>query len=257
MPDDNNQIGFRQQITERGTIAHVSVGARTASYLNSAALSQHLTFGPAVNPLDSALSAALDRIAELNRDGYGGAALDREIESQVSRLRPVFNSAVMACRDIRENLQVRRARALTVADANGATLRGDLRRWFESHELPQRIALAFDCDWNLGAAIIEAGQKWSGLDADLWERFEARFMALNHVKIAGLDASHVIASTTEFLTGAGTDHAAAMAAAESAVKAMHAEAELLDLAEGYLQAVLRALMLVSGKPATEITGLPA
>lgn len=260
MPADNQTapdgIQFNLATVDRGTVATVRRDGRSASYLTTTALSKHPKFGPAINAFDGALAAALDRIATLNADGYTGAALDREVESQLSRLRPVMLAAISEIRKIRGEHQARKARTLEFPREANAPLRSDLRNWWLSHEAPQRIGLALNGNWMLLSALIEAGQEFSDLSPELWNQIEMRFMALNHVKVAGLDASNVIPSTTEFLTGAGPDHAAAFALAMQAVKAWEAEIDLLNLAESYFQAALQALMLVSGKSAIEITGLP-
>lgn len=253
-PDD--RIHFRLSSIDRGTIATVNIGSRSASFLASTALSQHPKFGPVLNPLDGVVAASLERIAGRNLDGYTGAALEREIQTELARIRPALLAAIAGVREIRSNHQVRKARTLDFNREANASLRSDLRRWWASHDSPQRLKLAIDGDWVLLSALIEAGREYSGLSAEMWGEVETRFMILNHVKIAGLDSSHVIRSTTSFLTGAGVDSAAAFKTAETAVRAWESEGDLLNIAEDYFQALVRALMLVSNKSATEIAGLP-
>ncbi|SEI03424.1 hypothetical protein [Paracoccus alkenifer] len=253
-PDD--RIHFRLSSIDRGTVATVNVGSRSASFLAGTALSQHPKFGPIIKPLDGIVAASLERLAARNLDGYTGPALEREVSTELARIRPALLAAIAGVREIRSNHQLRKARTLDFNREVNASLRSDLRRFWAGHDSPQRLKLAIDGDWLLLSALIESGQDFSGLSNELWNQVETRFMILNHVKIAGLDSSHVIPSTTEYLTGAGTDHAAAFKTAEQAVRAWEVESDLLDLAEDYFQALVRALMLVSNKSATEIAGLP-
>lgn len=255
-PAPDERIHFRLSSIDRGAVATVTVGQRSASFLASTALSQNPRFGPIINPFDGIVAASLERLAARNLDGYTGAALEREIQTELARIRPALLAAIAGVREVRSNHQVRKARTLDFNREVGASLRSDLRRFWASHDSPQRLKLAIDGDWKLLSALIEAGQDFSGLSNELWNQVETRFMILNHLKIAGLDSSHVIPSTTEFLTGAGTDHAAAFKTAETAVKAWEAEGDLLEIAESYFQSLISALMLVSGRSATEITGLP-
>lgn len=252
---DDTRIEFRREQIDRGYISTVNHQGRSASMLNSTALSAHPVFGPYVNPLDGQIAASFERLADLNRDGYTGAALAREIDIQLARVKPVLRTAIDGVREIRGNLQLRRVRGMSFDHSEGAPLRADLRQWFLSHGPSERIKLAMSADWNLAVALIEVGREYCGLEPEIWVRVEDRFMALNHVRVAGLDASYVIASTTELLTGAGTDHAGAFAVAEMAVRDYHEEIALLELAEDYFQSVVKALMLVSGEPAHEIVGV--
>ncbi len=251
----DNSIRFTLSNIDRGTLGTVNAHGRSASCLSPSALSQHPKFKDILNPLDGILAASLDRLAARNLDGYTGPALERDIQTELARIRPALLIAIAGVREIRSEYQVRKTRTLDFPRGINASLRSDLRRWWESHDAPQRLKLAINGDWTLLAALIEAGQDYCGISAELWNQVETRFMILNHVKIAGLDSSHVIPSTTGFLMSAGSDHAVAFNTAEQAVKAWEIEGDLLDIAEDYFQYVVRALMLVSGKSATEITGL--
>lgn len=183
--------------------------------------------------------------------------MDAETNRQLASFKPELHHAIQQIRERRANLAVRKARTVALnrdAEPN-ALLRSDLRSFYLSKDLPKRIELALNSDYAMAAAIFEGGQMVSGLEDQIWEKFELHWMALNHMRVAGLEASYAIKSTPEYITGAGVDTAAAYSAAVESVKAFNHETELLKLAEAYFQSLGSALMLLTNKPAEEILGL--
>ena len=248
-------IEFRTTDTERGALSTVRANGGIASYLRSASIANNDKTASIISHFDTTVASSMNRVAEQNAQRHIRQALEAEIDLALGRIRPGFVVATAAIAALRGEHELRRARTLQFDSDRGAALRSDLRAWFASHNMPRRIALAVECDWNLGAALVEAGRAWSGLDADTWLAVEDQFCALNHAVKSGMESSHSVRPSVANMTGAGVDRAAVFSAASEAVKAWHREAELLDECDSYFRAVAAAVVLATGRPVEEVTGL--
>lgn len=252
----SDDLSFTKNETQHGTNHTLRVGGQTLSVFHAGPIMKHEIIGPSANMLSAIFADATNNIQDRRADGYTGNALASVIETQVARIKPVFNDYVAKVKDVRSNHSVRKARVLEFnrnAEPN-AHLRSDLRNWFLSHDPSKRIELALDADFELAAAIYEGGQRIAGLDDSIWIEFIDRYMALNHIRIAGLESAYALKPSPEFITNAGVDRDAVLDVARKAVKAFHYEVELLDMAEQYAKAIVAALVLLTGKPASEFIG---
>lgn len=252
----SDDLTFTKNETQHGTNHTLRVGDQTLSVFHAGPVMKHEIIGPSANMLSAIFADATNNIQDRRADGYTGNALASVIETQVARIKPVFNDFVAKVKEVRSNHSVRKARVLEFnrnAEPN-AHLRSDLRNWFLSHDPSKRIERALNANFELAAAIYEGGQRIAGLENATWAEFLDRYMALNHIRIAGLESAYALKSSPEFITNAGVDQKAVLDVAQKAVKAFHNEVELLDMAEQYAKAIVAALVLLTGKPASEFIG---
>lgn len=94
--------------------------------------------------------------------------------------------------------------------------------------------------------------QWTGVDNAIWAAFEDRAAALIHIKNTGLESGFALKPKPDNISAAGIDHAAVLNAASEAVRKYHEDGDLLELAESYLQSVVRAMMLVFNKSFDEV-----
>lgn len=207
-----------------------------------------------IGTLENGLAAALEHLQGRSLDGYGGKAFDFEASNQLARLKPTLAAALSGIQARNTKHAARRIEMLSFnLDAQpNQYMRHELRDWFMSHDMPSRIQLMNGADYALSVSILEGGQALAGVDAEIWNRFLDRAVAAIHIQKVGLDNDHRLKPSEENLTALGIDQKAVMKAATDAVARYHAETDLLKLAEAYLQSVVRALMLITGKSFDEI-----
>lgn len=239
-----------------GTIHCIKFGKRIASLMNSAALINSETFGPATRNLDVKISNAFQTIHDRNADGYTGNARNQIINMETAKTRPFVENFIAVAKEARNNHQVRKSRVQEFnrdAEPNAA-LRSYLRAWLMQHSPSERIGIALESDYSLAVSIYKAGQRVAGLDNATWNKFLDHYIALNHIRKAGLDSAYALQSTPNFITNAGMDHEAVYRAANQAVQKFHKDEELLEIAETYTQSIIAALVPLTGKSASEFIG---
>lgn len=247
----------RSEQPERGTLHHIKFGERSGALLTSTALATSENLGVVTRNLDAQISSALQTIHDRNADGYTGKARESIINAEIAKLRPFVQNFIAVTKDARSNHQIRKARTLEFnrdAEPNAA-LRSDLRAWFMSHSILERNQIALESDRALAISIYEVGQKVAGLDDAIWHEFVNHYMALNHIHNSGLETGFALQSTPEFITNAGVDHEAVARTAKQAIQKFNEEFKLLNDAEAYIQSVVAALVLLTGRPAQEFIGV--
>ncbi|AMY69060.1 hypothetical protein [Frigidibacter mobilis] len=207
-----------------------------------------------IGALEKLLSSTMNHLQGRSLDGYTGKAFAFEVENQLTQMLPTLSAAISSAQEQNTKHATRRIQMLTFnmeAQPN-QFMRAELRSWFMSHDMPNRIRLLNSADYALAVSVLEGGNVLAGIDDQLWNHFLDHAAALIFIKKVALDNGFRLKPTEENLTALGTDHRAVMDAANEAVKRYHAETELLKLAEVYLQSVVRALMLITNKSFDEI-----
>lgn len=209
---------------------------------------------PEIGTLDKGLAGALENLQSRSFDGYTGKAFDFEASNQLARLKPTLAAALSGIQARNTKHAARRVEMLSFnLDAQpNQYMRHELRDWFMSHDMPSRIQLMNGADYKLAVSILEGGQALASVDDAVWNRFLDHAVAIIHIKKVGLENNFRLKPSEENLTALGVDQKAVMKAATDAVAGYHAETELLKLAEAYLQSVVRALTLITGKSFDEI-----
>ncbi|MTH64728.1 hypothetical protein [Paracoccus shanxieyensis] len=238
--------------SDRGGVTAVQIdGARLSVFLPRV-VEEYAEIGPTLRAHNQAVVGYLNRLADEFRDGLTGAKFTAEKEKTGRMMLPGFVSAVKAVQ--KEHAAVKLARIemarLDESKAPSPIVRSDLRRRVFAQDAPNRIASLNNANYELACACYEVGPDYFAVDDRIWEKFEQRWIVLNHVKKSNLVLPRQ--STPENLTESGNDDQRAEALAQKAVDKLTHRAETLELAEDYLKQILRAVSVLTGLSAMDV-----
>ncbi|CAM3764959.1 hypothetical protein [Paracoccus yeei] len=248
-------IKLSRAVNERGNIVTATVpDGRMGSLFVAKEIADDPKLGPAFKMMESTVTESSETLVARNEDGYHGKALETERDTFRAKVTPAFHHAIKVTQDARSNYHVRVVRTTEFnrnAEPN-AYLRHDLRQHLMKHDAATRMKILLDSNYDMAVAALEIGNDVIGVDQRVWDDFLDHARALIHIRNAGIDASSVRKSTPEFISAAGTDPDAAMAQAKDAVKRLHEDGEVLDLAESCLKHVAAFISLLADKSVEEI-----
>lgn len=242
---------FTLQADDQGNVRQIKIGDLGIVTFAPKPLLESKALGASTRTLEAAIGTASTRIKDSYARGLRGEYLESELKTEFAKPTSLFKLLAFEAQRERAALNESKARLQNVPPGN-EPLRATLANWFLNHSPLDRIKIALDAEFDLACAIMQVGQNIAGLDDAVWGQFSDHYSRLHHIHAAGTEASFPIVPSESFITAAGPDKKRAYQDASQKLSEFQNREDVLELAEAYLKSVLRLLMLVTKRPASEL-----
>lgn len=231
--------------TGRGNNISVQLSERRNDLFINSALTIHPTFGLPVTALQAELIGTFETLQEQATDLSHNGFLKRAEALIAANVAEPFNDVRSAAPAARRDLDDRFApfNRPRFSDDQPPAVRVEQRQWARTLPLPQLME-ATARDPGLAAAVIEGGPAMSGLSPDIMERMRRDMAITNATTILMGQRTFQSAPTADDPVGGKPDDVAARKAGEALIKALEAEAELIEGVPAFLASIVSAIALV-------------